>query len=59
MKKAIVPIVPAGGNTSTPAVSQIAPSKRWIMVLNNYTPNDIEELVPKFQEYCKKYIVHK
>lgn len=47
------------GNTNTTPVKQIAPSKRWCFTLNNFTDENIEWLVPKFQEYCKKYIVAK
>ncbi len=47
------------GNTRTTPIKQIAPSKRWCFVLNNYTQDEIDTLVPKFQEYCKKYIVAK
>ena len=47
------------GNTKTTPIKQIAPSKRWCFVLNNYTQDEINSLVPKFQEYCKKYIVAK
>lgn len=47
------------GNTITTPIKQIAPSKRWCFVLNNYTEDEINSLVPKFREYCKKYIVAK
>lgn len=47
------------GNTKTTHIKQVAPSKRWCFVLNNYTQDEIDCLVPKFQEYCKKYIVAK
>ncbi len=47
------------GNTITTPIKQIAPSKRWCFVLNNYTQEEIDYLVPKFREYCKKYIVAK
>lgn len=45
------------GNTKLPR--QIAPSKRWCFTLNNYTDDDVSNLVPVFQEYCSKYIVGK
>lgn len=48
------------GNTRTNAITkQITPSKRWCFTLNNYTQDQIDWLVPKFQEYCKKYIIGK
>lgn len=50
----------AVGNTkSTDGKKQITPSKRWCFTLNNYTQEHIDWLVPKFQEYCKKYIIGK
>jgi len=45
-----------GGNTKTPLVKQISPAKRWCFVLNNYTEDELTNLVPKFQEYCSKWI---
>jgi len=45
-----------GGNTKTPLVKQISPAKRWCFVLNNYTEDELTQLVPKFQKFCKKWI---
>lgn len=47
------------GNTIPTPKKQIAPAKRWCFVLNNYTEENIEWLVPKFQQLCKKYIIAK
>ncbi len=47
------------GNTRTTPDNRISPSKRWCMTLNNYTDENIQWLVPLFQEYCKKYILAK
>jgi len=45
-----------GGNTKSPSpakTKQISPALRWGFVLNNYTEDDINSIVPKFQENCK------
>lgn len=45
------------GNTkSTP---QISPSKRWCFTLNNYSQTELDDLVPKIQESCNKWILAK
>ena len=49
----IVPVDPGEiGNTK-----QISPALKWCFTYNNYTESDILNIiVPKFQEYCKKYV---
>lgn len=53
-----VPIVPTSlveGNTVTSTKKKQGPiAKRWTWTLNNYTQNDIEELVPKFNTLGSK-----
>lgn len=48
-------------NTKTPSCDnkkpkQISPSKHWFFTFNNYTEEDINNIVPKFQEKCSKYV---
>ena len=40
------------GNTKPPPSKQISPAKAWCWTLNNYTTEEIDYLVPKFQELC-------
>lgn len=48
-----------GGVILKPPVKQISPAIRWSFTLNNYDNEIIDELVPKFQNYCKFAIVGK
>lgn len=52
--KESVPSVP-GENGST----KFSPAKKWCFTLNNYTDNDINYLVPLFQDKCEKYVFQK
>lgn len=53
----IVPDSSGGGNTINPSSSkQISPAKQWCFTLNNWTDDDVNNLVPKFQEVAEKYI---
>lgn len=42
-----------GGNTNPPLSKRIAPAKAWCWTLNNYTIDEIDYLVPLFQENCE------
>lgn len=48
-----------GGNTKTPSSKQISPSIRWIMVLNNYTEDEIIYVSSICSKYCKYAIIEK
>lgn len=50
-----VPSVPEGGNNKTPS----HPAKNWCFTMNNYSENDICEIVPLCQTLAKKYIFAK
>ncbi len=48
------------GNTITSSSlkpKQISPALRWCFTLNNYSKLEIEQIVPKFQEYAHKWII--
>lgn len=42
-----------GGNTNSPPPKQISPAKKWIFVLNNYTQDQIDLIVPIMNCWCK------
>ncbi len=42
----VVPLVPEGGNTSSPSSVRIVPSKRWCFTLNNYTDSQVGSMEP-------------
>jgi len=48
-----------GNSISSPPLikKQIAPSKRWIFVLNNWTDDEYSSIVPILEQYCSKYII--
>ena len=48
-----------GGNTKTPLKKQISPAKRWCFVLNNYTQEEIDYIVPLCHEEGNKCIISK
>lgn len=48
-----------GGNTKTPSSKQISPSIRWVMVLNNYTEDEIIYVSSICSKYCKYAIIEK
>jgi len=45
-----------GNSISSPPLikKQIAPSKRWIFVLNNWTDDEYSSIVPILEQYCSK-----
>lgn len=47
------------GNTSSSQKKQISPAKRWLFVLNNYTEDEINKIVPIIKEYCLVGIIGK
>jgi len=47
------------GNTITSSKQQIAPSIRWIMVLNNYTDDEIIYISSICSKFCKYAIIEK
>lgn len=44
----------SGGNTKTP---QISPSKRWIFTLNNHTKDEVDLIVPIFENKCCLFVI--
>jgi hypothetical protein len=48
--------VPVGGNTKTPTVKSISPSKQWCFTYNNYLSEDICSIVSIFNENHCKYV---
>lgn len=48
-----------GGNTKTPSSCQISPSIRWIMVLNNWTNDELNSISSICSKYCKYAIIEK
>lgn len=48
-----------GGVILNPPVRQISPSKKWCFTFNNYTQEDVDEIVPKIDELCDMAIVGK
>lgn len=46
-----------GGNTNSPSTKQVIPSIRWIMVLNNYTIEEINIISSVVRQYCKYAII--
>lgn len=48
-----------GGNTKTPSTLQISPSIRWIMVLNNFTNDELNSISSICSKNCKYAIIEK
>lgn len=48
-----------GGNTKTPSTKQISPSIRWIMVLNNWTEDELNLISSICSKFCKYAIIEK